>query len=155
MIKTKFLLDQDKLLAVFVLPQHHLGRITRKNAKQKTDIGLIYFGSTSPAVEEAIDYLFDEGYNIDRIRIRSFPFDKNLKKFINDHEHVFILEQNRDAQMKFLISNELEIDINHFVSLLNFDGSPVTAKFIVDEFKLKVMDNKKIHSKIKKSKSAA
>ena len=57
--------------------------------------------------------------------------------------------------MKFLISNELEIDINHFVSLLNFDGSPVTAKFIVDEFKLKVMDNKKIHSKIKKSKSAA
>ena len=57
--------------------------------------------------------------------------------------------------MKFLISNELEIDINHFISLLNFDGSPVTAKFIVDEFKLKVMDDKKIYSKVKKSKSAA
>ena len=57
--------------------------------------------------------------------------------------------------MKFLISNELEIDINQFVSILNFDGSPLTAKFIVDEFKSKVKNNKKIIAKVKKSRTAA
>ena len=57
--------------------------------------------------------------------------------------------------MKFLISNELEIDINQFVSILNFDGSPLTAKFIVDEFKSKAKDSKKIIAKVKKSRTAA
>jgi len=133
----------------------YLPKSIRKNSKQNTDIGLIYFGSTSPAVDEALDYLNSEGYNIDKLRIRSFPFDKLLERFIDDHEHLFILEQNRDAQMKFLISNELKKDINNFISLLNFDGSPVTAKFIVDEFKSKVKDNKKVKIKAKKPKSAA
>jgi len=133
----------------------YLPKSIRKNSKQNTDIGLIYFGSTSPAVDEALDYLNGEGYNIDKLRIRSFPFDKSLERFIDDHEHLFILEQNRDAQMKFLISNELKKDINNFISLLNFDGSPVTAKFIVDEFKSKVKGNKKIKIKVKKPKSAA
>ena len=133
----------------------YLPKSIRKNSKQNTDIGLIYFGSTSPAVDEALDYLNGEGYNIDKLRIRSFPFDKSLERFIDDHEHLFILEQNRDAQMKFLIPNELKKDINNFISLLNFDGSPVTAKFIVDEFKSKVKDNKKVKIKAKKPKSAA
>ena len=57
--------------------------------------------------------------------------------------------------MKFLISNELKKDINSFISLLNFDGSPVTAQFIIKEFTLKIKGNKKIMSKVKKPKSAA
>ena len=133
----------------------YLPKSIRRNAKNRTYIGLIYFGSTAPAVDEAIDYLSEEGYDINKIRIRSFPFDKTLEKFISENDHLFILEQNRDAQMKFLISNELEIDINQFVSILNFDGSPLTAKFIVDEFKSKVKDNKKIIAKVKKSRTAA
>ena len=72
-------------------------------AKNKTDVGLIYFGSTAPAVDEAIDYLSEEGYDINKIRIRSFPFDKTLEKFISENDHLFILEQNRDAQMKTLL----------------------------------------------------
>ncbi len=133
----------------------YLPKSIRRNAKNKTDVGLIYFGSTAPAVDEAIDYLSEEGYNINKIRIRSFPFDRVLEKFISENNHLFILEQNRDAQMKFLISNELEIDINQFVSILNFDGSPLTAKFIVDEFKSKVKNNKKIVAKVKRSRTAA
>ena len=82
----------------------YLPKSIRKNSKTDTDIGLIYFGSTTPAVDEAIDYLHNDGFNIDRLRIRSFPFDKTLEKFIDDHKYIFILEQNRDAQMKFLIS---------------------------------------------------
>ena len=122
----------------------YLPKSIRRNAKNKTDVGLIYFGSTAPAVDEAIDYLSEEGYDINKIRIRSFPFDKTLEKFISENDHLFILEQNRDAQMKFLISNELEIDINQFVSILNFDGSPLTAKFIVDEFNQKLRTIKKL-----------
>ena len=133
----------------------YLPKSIRKNTKNKTDVGLIYFGSTAPAVDEAIDYLSEEGYDINKIRIRSFPFDRALEKFISENNHLFVLEQNRDAQMKFLISNELEIDINQFVSILNFDGSPLTAKFIVDEFKSKVKDNKKIIAKVKRSRTAA
>ena len=133
----------------------YLPKSIRRNAKNKTDVGLIYFGSTTPAVDEAIDYLSEEGYDINKIRIRSFPFDSALEKFIRENNHLFVLEQNRDAQMKFLISNELEIDINQFVSILNFDGSPLTAKFIVDEFKSKVKDNKKIIAKLKRSRTAA
>ena len=133
----------------------YLPKSIKRNAKNKTDVGLIYFGSTTPAVDEAIDYLSEEGYDINKIRIRSFPFDSALEKFISENNHLFVLEQNRDAQMKFLISNELEIDINQFVSILNFDGSPLTAQFIVDEFKSKVKDNKKIIAKLKKSRTAA
>ena len=133
----------------------YLPKSIRRNAKNKTDVGLIYFGSTTPAVDEAIDYLSEEGYDINKIRIRSFPFDRALEKFISENNHLFVLEQNRDAQMKFLISNELEIDINQFVSILNFDGSPLTAQFIVDEFKSKVKDNKKIIAKVKRSRTAA
>ena len=133
----------------------YLPKSIKRNAKNKTDVGLIYFGSTTPAVDEAIDYLSEEGYDINKIRIRSFPFDSALEKFIRENNHLFVLEQNRDAQMKFLISNELEIDINQFVSILNFDGSPLTAKFIVDEFKSKVKDNKKIIAKVKRSRTAA
>ncbi len=133
----------------------YLPKSIRKNSKIDTDIGLIYFGSTTPAVDEAVDYLHNDGFNIDRLRIRSFPFDKTLEKFIDDHKYIFILEQNRDAQMKFLISNELKKDINSFISLLNFDGSPVTAQFITKEFIAKIKGNKKIMSKVKKPKSAA
>ncbi|MEC7734547.1 MAG: 2-oxoacid:acceptor oxidoreductase subunit alpha [Pseudomonadota bacterium] len=133
----------------------YLPKSVKKSAKNGSDIGLIYFGSTTPAVEESIDFLSKEGYSIDKIRIRSFPFDNSLSRFIDEHKYLIILEQNRDAQMKFLISNELKKDINDFISILNFDGSPLTAKFIIDEFYSKIRDNKKIKVKVKKTKSAA
>ena len=133
----------------------YLPKSVKKSAKNGSDIGLIYFGSTTPAVDESIDFLSKEGYSIDKIRIRSFPFDNSLSRFIDEHKYLIILEQNRDAQMKFLISNELKKDINDFISILNFDGSPLTAKFIIDEFYLKIRDNKKIKVKVKKTKSAA
>jgi len=133
----------------------YLPKSVKKSAKNGSDIGLIYFGSTTPAVDESIDFLSKEGYSIDKIRIRSFPFDNSLSRFIDEHKYLIILEQNRDAQMKFLISNELKKDINDFISILNFDGSPLTAKFIIDEFYLKIRDNKKIKVKVKKPKSAA
>ena len=64
------------------------------------------------------------------MRVRAFPFAEEIVEFINAHEQVFLVEQNRDAQLQKLIVNECAIDPAHFISILHFDGTPVTARFI-------------------------
>lgn len=133
----------------------YLPRSIKKGSKSNTELGIIYFGSTSPAVDEAVDILKDKGFSFDRLRIRSFPFDRKLEHFIDDHKYVFILEQNRDAQMRTLIATELEKDFNKLQSILNFDGNPLTADFIVEEFIGRVKEDESLSRLIKKIKSAA
>ena len=133
----------------------YLPRSIKRGSKNNTELGIIYFGSTSPAVDEAVDVLKDKGFSFDRLRIRSFPFDRKLERFIDDHKYVFILEQNRDAQMRAMIATELEKDFSKLQSILNFDGNPVTADFIVEEFIGKVKEDESLSRLIKKTKSAA
>jgi len=133
----------------------YLPRSIKRGSKNNTELGFIYFGSTSPAVDEAVDILKDKGFSFDRLRIRSFPFDRKLERFIDDHKYVFILEQNRDAQMRTMIATELEKDFNKLQSILNFDGNPVTADFIVEEFIGRVKEDVSLLRLIKKKKSAA
>ena len=133
----------------------YLPRSIKRGSKNNTELGIIYFGSTSPAVDEAVDVLKDKGFSFDRLRIRSFPFDRKLERFIDDHKYVFILEQNRDAQMRTMIATELEKDFNKLQSILNFDGNPVTADFIVEEFIGRVKEDESLSRLIKKTKSAA
>ena len=133
----------------------YLPRSIKRGSKNNTELGIIYFGSTSPAVDEAIDVLKDKGFSFDRLRIRSFPFDRKLERFIDDHKYVFILEQNRDAQMRAMIATELEKDFSKLQSILNFDGNPVTADFIVEEFIGRVKEDESLSRLIKKTKSAA
>ena len=64
------------------------------------------------------------------MRLRSFPFNKTVEDFIHSHEMVFIIEQNRDAQMRSLLINELNVNPQKMISVLNFDGMPITAQFI-------------------------
>ena len=133
----------------------YLPRSIKRGSKNNTELGIIYFGSTSPAVDEAVDVLKDKGFSFDRLRIRSFPFDRKLERFIDDHKYVFILEQNRDAQMRTMIATELEKDFSKLQSILNFDGNPVTADFIVEEFIGRVKEDESLSRLIKKTKSAA
>ncbi len=102
-------------------------------ASQKTALGVIYFGSTSPAMAEAHDHLEALGVYVDRLRVRAFPFSNEVARFIADHERVFVIEQNRDAQLKSLLVNELQVDPNHLLSVLHYDGTPITARFIVQQ----------------------
>jgi 2-oxoglutarate ferredoxin oxidoreductase subunit alpha len=99
-------------------------------AKEKTKLGVIYFGSTSPAMKEALHVLDAQGVHIDAMRLRAFPFPESVARFIADHDKVFVVEQNRDAQMRSLLVNELEIDPKKLVKVLHFDGTPITARFI-------------------------
>jgi 2-oxoglutarate ferredoxin oxidoreductase subunit alpha len=103
-----------------------------RRAAAETPLGVIYFGSTSPAMEEALSVLAAEGLHLDAMRLRAFPFPAAVADFIARHERVFVVEQNRDAQMRTLLVNELEIDPARLVKVLHYDGTPITARFITD-----------------------
>lgn len=95
-----------------------------------SSVGFIYFGTTTQAAREAVDYLRDEGVAVDTLRVRAFPFNSEVEDFIAQHDTVFVIEQNRDGQMRSLLINELEVDPARLVAVLNFDGMPITARFI-------------------------
>ena len=102
----------------------------RGKAAQPARYGVIYFGSTTAAMREALVSLAAEGLHLDTLRIRAFPFSDEVIDFVNDYDQVFIVEQNRDAQMRSLLVNECAIDPARFISILHFDGTPITARFI-------------------------
>ncbi|HPH82484.1 MAG TPA: 2-oxoacid:acceptor oxidoreductase subunit alpha [Flavobacteriales bacterium] len=93
--------------------------------------GVLFFGTSQYSTEEAIDILKADGVNLDAIRIKSFPFNKTVEDFIHSHDKVFVVEQNRDAQMKSLLMIELAANPQKLVSVLNYNGLPITADYIV------------------------
>jgi 2-oxoglutarate/2-oxoacid ferredoxin oxidoreductase subunit alpha len=94
--------------------------------------GAIHFGSTSPSMQEAILRLHDAGIALDTIRLRAFPFPESVREFIDSHEAVFVVEQNRDGQLRSLLINEFGIDPARLIAVLHYDGTPITARFIAD-----------------------
>ena len=99
-------------------------------AKQPTHYGAIYFGSTSPAMVEADEQLNARGVALDMLRLRAFPFGPEVEAFIDAHETVFVIEQNRDGQMRSMLINELEINPKKLAKVVHYDGTPITARFI-------------------------
>ena len=101
-----------------------------REATEATPFGVIYFGSTTPAMREALDVLEADGLHLDALRLRAFPFPDSVSEFIAGHEKVFVVEQNRDAQMRSMLVNELGFDPARLVPVLHYDGTPITARFI-------------------------
>jgi 2-oxoglutarate ferredoxin oxidoreductase subunit alpha len=97
--------------------------------------GLIFFGTTTYSALEAIDLMKQQGILLDALRIKAFPFSKEIEDFIADHEQVFVVEQNRDGQLRSLLINEMDISPSKLISVLNYDGKPVTADFILKNIK--------------------
>jgi 2-oxoglutarate ferredoxin oxidoreductase subunit alpha len=95
--------------------------------KNKHKNGVIFFGTSQYAAEEAMDLLRKDGIEMDALRIKAFPFNKTVEDFIHAHDHVFVIEQNRDAQMRSLLMIELSANPHKLVSVLNYDGMPITA----------------------------
>src|SRR3546814_14360141 len=79
---------------------------------------------------EAIERLQADGIAVDTLRIRAFPFPESVRGFIDVHESVFVVEQNRDGQLRSLLVNEFGIDPARLVAVLHYDGTPITARFI-------------------------
>jgi len=105
-------------------------RPLQANAGKATKYGVIYYGSTSPAMDEAIELIEARGLSLNRLRVRAFPFHSSVTSFVADHDFVFVVEQNRDAQLRSLIVNECGIDPIRLVPILHYDGTPITARFI-------------------------
>jgi 2-oxoglutarate ferredoxin oxidoreductase subunit alpha len=101
-----------------------------RKAVQPTRLGAIYYGSTSPAINEAELLLAEKGIYLDLLRVRGFPFGPEVEAFIAAHDHVFVVEQNRDSQMRSLLINELEIDPKRLGKVVHYDGTPISALLI-------------------------
>jgi 2-oxoglutarate ferredoxin oxidoreductase subunit alpha len=121
-----------------------------RNAAQPTRIGAIYYGSTSPAMAEAMALLDAQGMHLNTLRVRGFPFCDEVMQFIADHDFVFVVEQNESAQLRSMLINEGDIDPKRLLRVLHYDGSPITARFIskkiadaVSEHKISPIDQAK------------
>ncbi|HVG51540.1 MAG TPA: 2-oxoacid:acceptor oxidoreductase subunit alpha [Xanthobacteraceae bacterium] len=124
--------NMQRLLRKFETAKDLVPRPLQANAAKPTKYGVIYFGSTSPAMDEAIGMLEAKGQALDRMRIRAFPFHSSVASFLADHDFVFVVEQNRDAQLRTMIVNECSVDPVRLVPVLHFDGTPITARYIAE-----------------------
>ena len=125
-----YLYNMERLLRKFKTAADLVPQPVLRNAPKKSSFGVIYFGSTTPAMHEALDVLEAGGVHIDALRLCAFPFPESVNKFINAHEKVFVVEQNRDAQMRSMLINELEVNPAKLIRVLHYDGTPITARFI-------------------------
>ena len=122
----------QRLLRKFDTARGMVPKPVLRRAKQPTRIGVIYYGSTAPAMDEALFALDQRGIRLDTLRLRAFPFPDEVFEFIHAHDQIFLIEQNRDMQMRTLLVNEGGIDPALFIPILHYDGTPITARFITE-----------------------
>lgn len=131
----------DRLLRKFETAKSYVPKpkthppIEVKKPKTKLKLGALFFGTSASPCYEAVEMLAEEGYPIDTMRIRAFPFHEDLDRFIHDHDQVFVIEQNRDGQMRQLIMNECQIAPTKLNSVLNYSGTPITARNIANQIR--------------------
>jgi 2-oxoglutarate ferredoxin oxidoreductase subunit alpha len=122
--------NMDRLSRKFDTARKLVPRPQLRRAAKPTRIGVIHYGSTAAAMEEAAQLLAAEGAHVDALRLRAFPFGPEVGEFIAGHEQVFVVEQNRDAQMRTLLIADLGVEPAELVAILHYDGTPITARFI-------------------------
>ncbi|MET3525651.1 2-oxoacid:acceptor oxidoreductase subunit alpha [Phenylobacterium koreense] len=122
--------NMERLLRKFDTARSLVPAPIRRDAAEPSRDGVIYFGSSTPAVHEALTTLEEGGVALDALRLRGFPFADEVYAFVAEHERVFVVEQNRDAQLRTLLINEGDIDPSKLISVLHYDGTPITARFI-------------------------
>jgi 2-oxoglutarate ferredoxin oxidoreductase subunit alpha len=94
--------------------------------------GIVSLGSCDGAIREALDVLRARDLGVDYMRVRAFPFGEDVEKFLAAHEVLFVVEQNRDAQLRALLTLETEVDKAKLRSLLHYSGLPISSSFIVE-----------------------
>jgi 2-oxoglutarate/2-oxoacid ferredoxin oxidoreductase subunit alpha len=123
--------NMERLLKKFETAKELVPLPLARPASKPSRYGVLYFGSTSPAMDEALDQLEGMNLQVDAMRIRAFPFHSSIIDFIAAHDQVFVVEQNRDAQLRGMLINESNLDSAQLIPVLHYDGTPITARFIV------------------------
>lgn len=127
-----YLYNVERLLKKFETAKSLVPQPMARPAAKPTRHGVIYFGSTSPAMDEAFEALQARGLHVDGLRVRAFPFSEAVDRFVAEHDTVFVVEQNRDAQLRTMLVTEQEIDPAKLQPILHYDGTPITARFITE-----------------------
>jgi 2-oxoglutarate ferredoxin oxidoreductase subunit alpha len=125
-----YIYNMERLLRKFKTAANLVPQPIVRKATAATRFGVIYFGSTSPAMREALDDLETQNLHLDAMRLCAYPFPDSVQTFIAEHDTVFVVEQNRDGQMHSLLVNELDFDPAKLPRVLHYDGTPITARFI-------------------------
>ena len=99
---------------------------------EKNRIGILSVGSCDGAIQEARSSLAAKGESFNYLRIRAFPFNDDVQKFLNAHERIYVVEQNRDAQLKSLLLLEMDVESKKLLSILHYNGLPMVAENVVD-----------------------
>ena len=136
--------NMERLLAKWetarkLVPAPHLYQSSNHH-----NFGVLFYGTSTYSSEEARDLLEVKGIGLDAIRVKAFPFNDTVKEFIVSHQQVFVIEQNRDAQLKSLLMLDLSISPEKLVPVLNFDGLPITADFIAKSISSHLFQEKQL-----------
>jgi len=121
----------QRLQVKWATAPQHLPQPIETTRDDNATIGLIHFGTSMEATREAIDIMSARGQQANDLRVLAFPFHAQVQAFIEQHNQVFVIEQNRDAQFKSLLVNELQIDPAKLQSVLHFNGDPISADDIL------------------------
>ncbi|HNM24391.1 MAG TPA: 2-oxoacid:acceptor oxidoreductase subunit alpha [Saprospiraceae bacterium] len=122
--------NMDRLIKKWHTAEQHVPAPELYQEKLRSRDGMIFFGTSTYAALEALDQLEADGLPLDALRIKATPFNDTVRDFIAHHDRVYVVEQNRDAQMRSLLINELDVNPLRLVPVLNYDGFPITAETI-------------------------
>jgi 2-oxoglutarate ferredoxin oxidoreductase subunit alpha len=122
--------NMERLVKKHGTAKDYIPKPVLREARPGARFGVIYYGSTAPAMDEALASLDAEGLHVDALRVRAFPFHDEVVEFVKHHDLVFVVEQNRDAQLRTLLVAEAGLAPERLVAVLHYDGTPITARFI-------------------------
>ena len=146
-----YVYNMQRLLQKFDTAKSLVPQPILSQAEVPARYGALYYGSTSPSMQEAIARLRDDGIALDTMRLRAFPFPESVREFIDGHDAVFVIEQNRDGQLRTLLINEFGIDPARLVAVLHYDGTPITARFIAGAVKERIAVSFSLREKVARS----
>jgi 2-oxoglutarate/2-oxoacid ferredoxin oxidoreductase subunit alpha len=122
--------NMHRLMAKWETIKDHVPAPETVLSDKDTDVAVLYYGTSEESSREALDYLTEDGIHLNAMRVRAFPFNKEVEAFIDRHDRVFVIEQNRDAQLRTLLMAEFEFGPDKLKSVLCFDGTPISARNI-------------------------
>jgi 2-oxoglutarate ferredoxin oxidoreductase subunit alpha len=108
--------------------------------KGNNEVGIVSIGSCDGAIREALDVLNHQKIDVDYLRVKAFPFGSEVEAFLKSHSTIFVVEQNRDAQLKSLLTLETAVEKSKLYSILSYSGLPILAQPIVDEIRSKLAE---------------